>query len=312
MASKSLIEDTPGEIRLRLKESVGRSPAEGILLSGGLDTSILALLSPESTGINMRLNGYGEDVKYARMLAGKLGLKLYTESITVEKALSQIPEVIGILESFDPALPNDMAVYLALKSAKEKGIASVITGDGADEIFAGYSFMFDLDLDNYLPKLARKMSFSSNRLGEHMGIEIKQPFLDRDVIDLALSIGPVLKIGKHNGQRVGKWVLREAYSNLLPREIAWQTKRPIEMGSGFSRLHDIIGARISDREMAEAKASIPVNFLSKDHLYYYRLYRQVVGEIPAPLPGENICPVCGTGIAQQSTHCRICGWSSKL
>lgn len=312
MASKSLLEETLNEIRLRLKESVQRHSTEGILLSGGLDTSILALLSPDSTGINMRLNGYGEDVKYARMLAGQLGLRLYTESISVEEALAKIPEVIGIMESFDPALPNDLAVYLGLKSAKEKGIASVITGDGADEIFAGYSFMFDLDLDDYLPRLARKMSFSSNCLGDHLGIEIKQPYLDQDIIDFAISIAPELKIGKHNGQRVGKWVLREAYSDLLPREIVWQTKRPIEMGSGFTRLHDIIGAMISDREMTEAAASIPVNFFSKDHLYYYRVYRQVVGEIPAPRPGEDICPGCGTGMTPQSTHCRICGWSRRL
>ena len=312
MASKSFTEDILEKIRLRLEESVQRSQADGMLLSGGLDTSILALLSPDSTGINIRLNGYGEDVKHARMLAGQLGLKLYTESISVEEAMAKIPEVIRILESFDPALPNDLAVYLGLNSAKEKGITSVITGDGADEVFAGYSFMFDLNLKDYLPRLARKMTFSSNRLGEHLGIGIKQPFLDRDVVDLALSIGPELKVGKHNGQRVGKWVLREAYSNLLPQEIVWQTKRPIEMGSGFTRLHDIIGAMISDREMAEAEADIPVDFLSRDHLYYYQIYRQVVGEIPLPLPGEDVCPGCGAGMTSQSTHCRICGWSTKL
>ena len=178
----------------------------------------------------MRLNGYGEDLKYAEMLAGKLGIELYPKLISVEEALATIPEVIKIMGSFDPALPNDLAIYLGLRLAREKGIESVITGDGADELFAGYSYMFDLDLKEYLPRLAEKMNFSSNRLGAHLGIEVKQPFLDRDLIDFALSIDPELKVREHRGARCGKWVLREAFAPRLPEEIIWQTKRPIEVG----------------------------------------------------------------------------------
>ena len=306
------MEDTLKELRSRLEEAVERNTAQGILLSGGLDTSILALLSPGAIGLNMRLNGYGEDLKYAEMLAEKLGLELYPKSISVNEALATIPEVIKILGSFDPALPNDLAVYLGLRLAREKGIESVITGDGADELFAGYSYMFDLDLKEYLPRLSEKMRFSSNRLGAHLGVEVKQPFLDGDFIDFALSISPELKVREHRGARCGKWVLREAFAPLLPEEIIWQTKRPIEVGSGFSRLHKIIGARISDEELAEAEATFSVKFLSKDHLFYYRTYRQVVGEIPPPRPGEAGCPGCGTGIAPQSSHCRVCGWSRGL
>jgi len=306
------MEDTLKELRSRLEEAVERNTAQGILLSGGLDTSILALLSPGAIGLNIRLNGYGEDLKYAEMLAEKLGLELYPKSISIEEALATIPEVIKILGSFDPALPNDLAVYLGLRLAREKGIESVITGDGADELFAGYSYMFDLDLKEYLPRLSEKMRFSSNQLGAHLGVEVKQPFLDGDFIDFALSISPELKVREHRGARCGKWVLREAFAPLLPEEIIWQTKRPIEVGSGFSRLHKIIGARISDEELAEAEATFSVKFLSKDHLFYYRTYRQVVGEIPPPRPGEVGCPGCGTGIAPQSSHCRVCGWSRGL
>jgi len=306
------MKDTLEELRHRLQQSVERNPGEAVLLSGGLDTSILALLSSTRIGLNMRLNGYGEDLKYARMLAAKLGLRLYTERISVEEAIETIPDVIGIMESFDPALPNDLAIYLGLRSAREKGIRSVITGDGADELFAGYSYMFDLDLKEYLPRLSEKMRFSSNRLGDHMGIEIKQPFLDKDLVDFALSINPELKVRKHNGQRVGKWILREAFSSRLPGEIAWQTKRPIEMGSGFSKLHDIIGDMIPDSEIAEARKNLPVDFLSKDHLFYYKTYRHEVGEIPLPRTGEAACPGCGTGIAPNGNHCRVCGWSRRI
>jgi asparagine synthase (glutamine-hydrolysing) len=306
------MKDTLKELRHRLQQSVERNPGEAILFSGGLDTSILALLSPTPIGLNMRLNGYGEDLKYAQMLAAKLGLRLYTERISVEEAIESIPDVIGIMESFDPALPNDLAIYLGLRSARENGFRSVITGDGADELFAGYSYMFDLNLKEYLPRLSEKMRFSSNRLGKYMGIEIKQPFVDKDFIEFALSIRPELKVRKHKGKITGKWVLREAFSTLLPSEIAWQTKRPIEMGSGFSRLHDIIGAMIPDSEMAEAKQNIPVKFLSKDHLFYYKTYRRKVGEIPPPRTGEAACPGCGTGIAPNGNHCRVCGWSRRL
>ena len=306
------MEDILKELRSRLEKAVERNTAQGILLSGGLDTSILALLSPTAIGLNMRLNGYGEDLKYAEILAEKLGLELYPKSTSIDEALATIPEVIKIMGSFDPTLPNDLAVYLGLRLAREKGIESVITGDGADELFAGYSYMFDLDLKEYLPRLSEKMRFSSNRLGTHLGVEVKQPFLDRDLIDFALSIDPELKVREHRGARCGKWVLREAFAHLLPEEIIWQAKRPIEVGSGFSRLHKIISAKISDEELAEAESTFSVKFLSKDHLFYYHTYRQVVGEIPPPRPGEVGCPGCGTGIAPQSSHCRICGWSRGL
>ncbi len=306
------MEDVLQELRSRLEKATKRNMAQGILLSGGLDTSILALLSPGIIGLNIRFNGYGEDLKYAEMLAGKLGLELHPKSIRTDEALEVVPEVIKILGSFDPALPNDLAVYLGIRSAREQGIKSVITGDGADELFAGYGYMLDLDLKEYLPRLAEKMSFSSSRLGAHLGVEVKQPFLDRDIIEFALTISPELKIRERHGVSHGKWILREAFAPWLPEEIAWQTKRPIEVGSGFSRLHDIIGAMISDEELVEAEATLPVKFLSRDHLFYYWTYRRVVGEIPPPQPGEAGCPGCGTGIAPQSCHCRVCGWSRGL
>ena len=306
------MEDMLEELRQHLHRSVEKNPGEAILFSGGLDTSILALLSSASSGVNMRLNGYGEDLKYAQMLAGKLGLNLYTGEVSVQEAIEAIPDVILILESFDPALPNDLAIYMGLLLARDKGIQSIITGDGADELFAGYSYMFGMDLEEYLPRLSRQMQFSSNRLGKHMGIEIKQPFLDKELVEFALSIRPELKVRKHDGQMVGKWILRQAFSSLLPGEIVWQTKRPIEMGSGFTRLHDIIGDMIGDEEMEEAKKRLPIGFLSKDHLFYYKTYFRIFGEVPAPRPGEAICPGCGTGITPQGRHCRVCGWSERL
>ncbi len=300
------------EIRSRLKEAVTTSGAEGILFSGGLDTSILALLTPGIPALNIKLAGYGEDSHYAELLAKRLSLKLHVERVNVEDALETIPRVIKMLNSFDPALPNDLAIFFALKKASEEGLTSVITGDGADELFAGYSYMFDLDLSKYLPELCSRMRFSAGILGSHLGIKVIQPFLDESLVNFALSISPSLKIRDENGQKYGKWILRHAFAGYLPPEIIWQSKRPIETGSGFTELHGIIGAGISDADFARAKSSYGVDFLSKDHLFYYRIYREVVGEIPLPKAGEIACPGCGAGILTSSYHCRTCGWSRKL
>ena len=228
----------------------------------------------------------------------------------MEEALEAIPEVIRIRRSFDPALPNDLALYFALKLAKEKGFDNVITGDGSDELFAGYSYMFDLNLEDYLPKLTERMNFSAGELGHHLGIKVKQPFLDDEFVSFALSIKPDLKVRKEGGKRHGKWILRKAFETFLPQEVVWQDKRPIEMGSGFTELRGIIASKIPEEEFTKEK--YPIKFLSKDHPFYYRIYREVVGEIPPPRPGEGKCPGCGAGIKASSFHCRVCGWSRGL
>lgn len=300
------------ELRLRLKEAVGRNAAQALLFSGGLDSSILAFLSPGIHALSVRLEEYGKDYTYARMLSQKLGLQLHLRKVSIEEALEEIPEVIKIRRGFDPALPNDLALYFALKLAREKGFESVITGDGSDELFAGYSYMFDLNLERYLPKLAERMKFSAGELGLHLGVEVKQPFLDDECIGFALFIKPNLKVREEGGKRHGKWILRKAFENFLPQEIIWQDKRPIEIGSGFAELRGIIASKISEEEFAEEKSSYPIEFLSKDHSFYYRIYREVVGETPPPKPGEEKCPGCGAGIKASSFHCRICGWCRGL
>ncbi len=299
------------ELRLRLKEALRRNAAQALLFSGGLDSSILAYLSsPGIHALSVRLEEYGEDFRYARMLSQKLGFQLHLRKVSVEEALETIPEVIRIRRSFDPALPNDLALYFTLKLAKEKGFETVITGDGADELFAGYSYMFDLNLERYLPKLTERMNFSAGELGLHLGIKVKQPFLDDEFVSFALSIKPDLKIREEGGKRHGKWILRKAFEPFLPQEIVWQDKRPIEMGSGFAKLRGIIASKISEEEFTNMK--YPIKFLSKDHPFYYRIYRQVVGEIPPPKPGEEKCPGCGAGIKTSSFHCRICGWCREI
>lgn len=297
------MDDPLQALRSSLRKAVEESPAEVLFFSGGLDTSILAALAPSLPAIHICLEDGGEDLPYAEQVARELGLSLTVRRVSVEEALSALPEVIRIRRTFDPALPNDLALYFAFAEARHLGFVQAMTGDGADELFAGYSYMFDLDLASYIPWLAGRMRFSANEFGEWFGMDISQPYLGPAVVDLALAIPPELKVREENGARVGKWILRKAFEKVLPSPICWQSKRPIEMGSGFNRLREVVTAMLKDEDWAA-----PVRFFTCDQPYYYRVYRQIVGEIPAPAPGERECPCCGAGMPPNVWHCRVCGY----
>jgi asparagine synthase (glutamine-hydrolysing) len=226
-----------------------------------------------------------------------------------EEALATLRNVIRILKSFDPALPNDLAAYFGLKEARQQGLSTIMTGDGGDELFAGYSYMQDIkDLDNYIRGMSRSWGFSANTIGEHFGLVVKQPYLDNAFVDFALTVPSDLKIRRENGKAWGKWCLRKAFEPFLPHDFIWQEKRPLEVGSGMSALRTIIAEQISEQEFDEKQRRYPVKFLCKEHLYFYEIYREVVGEVPLAQQGEDQCPGCGAGIPNKKKHCRVCGW----
>ena len=309
-AGKNKINFLSVQTRNELEGAVQRNPAQGILLSGGIDSSLLAVICPGITAFTVYLGSFGSDRKYAAKVISRLGLKHSQKIISIKDALGKIPEVIKILRSFDPAMPNDLAAYFGLKFAKEKGAKSVMTGDGGDELFAGYSFMLNMDLKRYLPRMAKSMHFSTQDLGKAVGIKVSQPYMDKKFIRFALSIDPGLKVKKEGRKIFGKWILRKAFESDLPKSIIWQNKRPLEFGSGFTMLRKIIESGISDKEFREKSMMYPVKFLNKEHLYYYEIYRKVVGEVPVAARGQLKCEGCGAGMRPKSLHCRICGMPS--
>ncbi len=305
--------DVVSILRKKLEIAVGKSGSSGLLFSGGLDSSILAQLCRNVVALTVTLESEGEDILYANFLARKLGLKHFYKVVDIDEALDSIPEVIKILKSFDPALPNDLVIYFSLKMGKEKGIVRVMTGDGADELFAGYDFMKDLkDPEGYIKRIARSMTFSPNLIGDFLGIEISQPYLDKEFMEFSLTIPIDLKIRKDERAVWGKWILRKAFEGLLPPESIWQGKRPLEQGSGMVRLREIINDLVSDKEFERGMRESQVKFMNKEHFYYYRIYRNVVGPIPEPQGDEKRCLGCGAGMKLKSYHCRVCGWVEAI
>jgi asparagine synthase (glutamine-hydrolysing) len=297
-----------GALREQFAAAVNRNRGEGALFSGGLDSALVAACSGACKAVSVHLGSYGEDRRYAERVAAFLGLDHCPVTVTVEEALAALPEVVQILKSFDPALPNDVTVYLGLRRAREMGIKDMMTGDGSDELFAGYEFMQKIpDLEKYLTQMHAAMEFSSNAIGEALGIEIRQPFLDRAFVDFSHGIDLDLKIGEEQGERWGKWILRKAFEGVLPREILWQGKRSLEYGSGMTGLREVIESLVSDEEFEEGTRVFPVRFWNKEHFYYYRIYRDVVGEVALPDKGEERCGCCGAGMPRGALHCKICG-----
>ena len=344
--------DIANELKKRLKEAVQGNTAEGLLFSGGLDTSVLAVLNPNMNpapqrgasprpskrgwarvnpapcfwmprhlwrggkrggvkAITVSLESFGEDVSYAKLIAKHLKLNHYRRTVNVDEAIDAIPDVIKILKSFDPAIPNDLVVYFGLKVAKEMGIEEVMTGDGSDELFAGYNFMQKMnDLEDYIKRISQNMRFSSNCIGDFFGMNIVQPFLEKEFVNFALSINLDLKLKRYGGKSLGKWILRKAFEDILPKEIIWQDKRPLESGSGMTKIREIISSKVCDEEFERVNKSSSIKFINKEHFYYYGIYRSVVGEIPKPNDGEKKCTSCGAGMDPRAFHCKVCGYTS--
>lgn len=291
-----------------LKDALEVFRPQGLLLSGGIDSGLLMCLCPKVKALSVTLEDRGTDLPYLDVLARSLVVQIEVIKINLEEAFTAIPKVIKLLSSFDPALPNDLAVYFGLRAFVQRKVESVATGDGADELFGGYTYMTELDdLLSYQRGLLPYLSFSSNSLGEVLGLKVLQPFLSAEVVEFALGIPSHWKIRRERGRTFGKWLLRKALLRFLPEEYAWQEKRPLEIGTGMVYLRELISEWISDEEFERKKQLYGMTFYGKEHLYFFEVFKEVVGEIPPPKQNEVPCPNCGAGKQPGSRHCKVCG-----
>ena len=298
-----------------LTESVERNSSDALLLSGGLDSSILASILHPKYSVAAGFGTDAPDLEYARQVAGKFS-KRHVEVVFDHKRMAELVEqVIRVFKTFDPIEIRNSAVALAgIERVKTDGYSTLMTGDGGDELFAGYNYLSryysDMQkLDSELRRLWQLMHFSSKQLGEHAGIKVKTPFLDGDFISFAKSMNVSEKVGEHAGLKWGKFALRKCFEPALG-DIAWRQKLAQEQGAATGKYQSFVEDTIDDLTFANkvkiAKEEDGVRIRSKEHLHYYGIFRNYFSP-PKEEGCKMRCPECSGCIAQDGRFCRICG-----
>ena len=305
------------EIRSLLEESIINSDVKWVAFSGGLDSSIVAKIKG-GDGINgitiITKDFVGTDLTYSQIIAKHIGIPLELKYVEINDMLNAIPETIKILKNFnDIEIRNSIVSYLYLSALKEENVSKVVTGDGADEIFAGYNFLIQKDhteIKNELKRMREIMHFPSQKIAHELGMSIEMPFIGEKIIKLAETLPIDSLVNKKNGITFGKWILRKAFENDLPNSVIWRQKTPMQDGSGTSALTKLFDSIITDDVFNEKSKKIKekdgVTIRTKESLHYYETYRKEF-EIPDTKNGMNLCSDCNSEITNNSKFCRMCG-----
>jgi len=269
----------------------------GVLLSGGLDSSITAALAAKHATMRVedheqspawwpRLHSFAvglegsPDLLAAQKAADHIGTVHHGFTFTVQEGLDALEEVIHHLETYDvTTIRAATPMYLMARKIRAMGIKMVLSGEGADEIFGGYLYFHKAPdaqafHEETVRKLARLHSYDCLRANKAMsawGVEARVPFLDKDFLDVAMRINPADKMITQGG--IEKQVLREAFSYLLPESIAWRQKEQFSDGVGYGwidAVKDHAEEHVSDAEIARAAGRFPFNTPASKEGYYFR------------------------------------------
>ena len=299
-----------------LENAVRECKSDWIALSGGLDSSILAHLRKDQKPQTMTIitkDFLGTDLTFAQIIAKHVGLSLSLIQVNMEEVLDSINETIKILGNFnDIEIRNSIVPYIYLTKLKNKGINSVITGDGADEVFGGYNFLLkksDNEIEDELKRIKKIMHFPSKDIARSLDMEVETPFLNEDMIKFSDELPVSKKINSKEGKKFGKWILRETFEEYLPNNITWREKSPMQDGSGTNNLTGLFNTIITDEIFTQKKAKIleedGVYIRTKESLHYYECFRK--SNSVKKSDSDNRCPDCNYEIGVNSRFCRMCG-----
>lgn len=299
-----------------LQESCNSCKSNLISLSGGLDSSIIAYFlkqrKPKTVAI-ITEDFVSTDLTYCQMISKEMLLPLSIYNVKTATILEAIEDTIKILKNFnDIEIRNNVVMYLAIKWAKENGEKSIITGDGADELFAGYSFLINKpeeELEEEIKRVCSVMHFPTQKIGKALGISIESPFLNDTVVKLAEKIPTNLKVRNEKEKRYGKWILRKTFEKYIPQQIAWREKSPMQDGAGTAGLTNLFNSVISEVVFVEKKLTVEkeegVIIRSRESMYYYEIFKKLFGPL-VDSHIENACPYCKHKVGN-SKFCRMCG-----
>ena len=299
-----------------LTNAVNECKSDWIALSGGLDSSILAHLRKDQKPQTMTIitkDFLGTDLTFAQIIAKHLGLNLSLIQVSMEEVLDSINETIKILGNYnDIEIRNSIVPYIYLTTLKKKGVDSVITGDGADEVFAGYNFLLkksDEEIGEELKRIKKIMHFPSKDIARSLNMKVETPFLNEELIKFSDDIEISEKINAKDGEKFGKWILRETFEKYLPNNITWREKSPMQDGSGTNNLTGLFNTIITDDIFTQKKTRIleedGVYIRTKESLHYYECFRKTNSVKKSD--SDNRCPDCNYEIAPNSRFCRMCG-----
>ncbi|MBR0502938.1 MAG: asparagine synthase B [Paludibacteraceae bacterium] len=320
------------EIRQALRAAVKRQLMSdvpyGVLLSGGLDSSIISAIAErysenriENDGKTRaywpRLHSFAvglkgaPDLAKARLVAEHIGTVHHEINYTIQEGLDAIRDVIYFIETYDvTTVRASTPMYLLARVIKSMGIKMVLSGEGADEIFGGYLYFhkapsardFHEETVRKLSKLYMYDCLRANKSLSAWGVEGRVPFLDKEFLDVAMTTNPEAKMCP--GQTIEKLILREAFSDMLPEEIAWRQKEQFSDGVGYSwidTLKRITSEAVTDEQMAHAAERFPINPpLNKEEYYYRSIFEEhFPSESAARSVPQEASVACSTAIARE-------------
>lgn len=291
------VEDVHNGLEAAVKRQLMSDVPYGVLLSGGLDSSVISAIAKKYAGKRIENNGQSEawwpqlhsfavglkgapDLIKAREVADYIGTVHHEINYTIEEGLDAIRDVIYFIETYDvTTVRASTPMYLLARVIKSMGIKMVLSGEGADEVFGGYLYFhkaptpqaFHEETVRKLSKLHMYDCLRANKSLAAWGVEGRVPFLDKEFLDIAMRLNPAAKLCP--GTEIEKKIVREAFADMLPASVAWRQKEQFSDGVGYSwidTLKAMTGAAVSDEEMANAAKKFPINTPMNKEEYYYR------------------------------------------